>query len=129
MLHCTVKYSNRRSYPLFKRSFHPPSTHRFMQDNDPKHCSRAAQEFYGRVGINWWHTPAESPDCNPIENLWHELKEYTRREIKPRNKQELVAGINQFWATVDTRKCCQYIEHLRKVLPKVIEKCGEATGY
>ena len=85
--------------------------------------------FYGRVGINWWRTPAESPDCNPIENLWHELKEYMRREIKPRNKQELVAGINQFWATVDTRKCCRYIEHLKKVLPKVIEKCGEATGY
>ena len=100
-----------------------------MQDNDPNHCSRAAQEFYGRVGINWWRTPAESPDCNPIENLWHELKEYMGREIKPRSKQELVAGINQFWATVDTRKCCRYIEHLRKVLPKVIEKRGEATGY
>ena len=115
--------------PFIQEKFPPPSTHRFMQDNDPKHCSQAAQEFYGRVGINWWRTPAESPDCNPIENLWHELKEYMRREIKPRNKQELVAGINQFWATVDTRKCCRYIEHLKKVLPKVIEKCGEATGY
>ena len=34
----------------------------FMQDNDPKHTSK---------GIEWWKTPAESPDLNPIENLWH----------------------------------------------------------
>ena len=128
MLHCTVKYSNRRSsYPLFKRSFH----HQVLTDSCKTMIPSTA---LGLLRSLWqsWHKlvahSAKSPDCNPIENLWHELKEYTRREIKPRNKQELVAGINQFWATVDTRKCCQYIEHLRKVLPKVIEKCGEATG-
>ncbi len=48
--------------------------HRFMQDNDPKHTSRAAQKFFEESGINWWRTPPESPDANPIENLWHELK-------------------------------------------------------
>ena len=38
----------------------------------------------------WWQTPPESPNLNPIENLWHELKEYIRCEIKPRTKDELV---------------------------------------
>ena len=51
-----------------------PHNHRFMQDNDPKHTSCRAQEFFAEKGINWWHTPPESPDANPIENLWHELK-------------------------------------------------------
>ena len=106
-----------------------PSTHRFMQDNDPKHTSRLARSFFDSSGITWWRTPPESPDCNPIENMWHELKEYIRREIKPRNKQELISGIQQFWATVDTEKCCRYISHLRKVIPKVVEMHGEATGY
>ena len=41
-----------------------------MQDNDPKHCSRLAQGFYDGNGINWWCTPPESPDLNPIESLW-----------------------------------------------------------
>ena len=54
-----------------------PHDHRFMQDNDPKHTSRRAQEFMSDSGINWWHTPPESPDANPIENMWHELKVYT----------------------------------------------------
>ena len=50
------------------------SSHRFMQDNDPKHTSRVAKAFFDQHGVNWWRTPPESPDANPIENLWHELK-------------------------------------------------------
>ena len=67
-----------------------PDSHRFMQDNDPKHTSRVAVQFFQENGINWWKTPAESPDCNPIENLWHEMKEFLRREVKPtRNRKNL----------------------------------------
>ena len=69
-----------------------PDSHRLMADNDPKHTSRAARLFLEESGINWWRTPAESPDLNPIENLWHELKEYIRREIKPKTKDQLVEG-------------------------------------
>ena len=71
----------------------------------------------------------ESPDLNPIENLWHELKEYIRRSVKPRTKEELIDGIKEFWSTVDAAKCTKYIRHLRKVIPKVIDVHGDATGY
>ena len=106
-----------------------PTTHRLMQDNDPKHTSRKAREFFSANSVNWWKTPAESPDCNPIENFWHELKEYIRREVKPKTKEELIDGIQRFWATVDAVKRTKYIRHLRKVMPKVIELGGDATGY
>ena len=100
-----------------------------MQDNDPKHCSRYAQKFYDEVGINWWRTPPESPDLNPIENLWHELKDHLRGVVKPKTKQELIDGILAFWEIVDEHKCQKYIGHLKKVIPKVIEYKGDATGY
>ena len=74
-------------------------SHRFMQDNDPKHTSRLASQFFEDNGINWWRTPAESPDCNPIENLWHDMKGYLRREVKPETKQQLIDGTQLFWTT------------------------------
>ena len=51
-----------------------PDGHRMMADNDPKHTSRTATTCLEENGIHWWRTPAESPDLNPIENVWHELK-------------------------------------------------------
>ena len=106
-----------------------PDGHRFMQDNDPKHVSKLGQDFLAANNINWWRTPPESPDMNPIENLWHEMKEYLRREVKPKTKEELISGIEQFWDTVTGEKCRKYIRHLQKVVPKVIELKGDATGY
>ena len=106
-----------------------PTYHRFMQDNDLKHTSHYAQDFIIEKGINWWKTPAESPDLNPIENLWHEMKEFIRREVKPTTKQELMDGIVRFWETVTVEKCNKYINHLNKVIPCVIELEGAATGY
>lgn len=106
-----------------------PLGHRLMQDNDPKHTSRHIRAFFEEKGINWWKTPPESPDLNPIENLWHELKEFIRREVKPKTKEELVDGIRAFWETVDVAKCRKYIGHLQKVIPAVIEQEGNATGF
>ena len=62
-----------------------PDSHRLMADNDPKNMSNAAKDFLAGKKITWWCTPAESLDCNLIENLWHELKEYIRSVTKPRN--------------------------------------------
>lgn len=47
----------------------------------------------------------ESPDLNSIENLWHELKEYLRKHVKPRREADLVQGIISFWRTVTVEKC------------------------
>ena len=86
-------------------------------------------EFIRDNSINYWPTPAESPDMNPIEMLWHELKSFLRRVVKPKNKEELVEGIQQFWQTVTPEKCQRYIGHLQKVVPEVIRRQGKASGY
>jgi len=62
-------------------------------------------------------------------NLWHELKEFIRREVKPKNKQEFVDGVLAFWNTVDKPKCIKYIGHLRKFVPCITELNGAASGY
>ena len=95
-----------------------PDSHRLMKDNDPKHTSHLANDYFRDNDINWWKTPLESPDCNPIENPWHEMKVYLRREMKLKVKQELKDGIQEFWPTVNIPKCTKYICQLRKVIPE-----------
>ena len=57
-------------------------------------------------------------------------QEYIRREVKPNKTQmELREGILRLWRTVTVSKCRQYINHLLKVIPRMIEVGGEATGY
>ena len=114
-------------FPFLKAVY--PGGHCFMGDNDSKHISTAAQKFLVENDVSWWRTPAESPDCNPIENMWHELKEFIRREVKPTTKEELIDGVLAFWNSVDVDKCAAYTEHLRKILPEIIQLEGAATGY
>lgn len=75
-------------------------------------------------------TPAESPDLNPIEIMWHKLKNFLRTVIKPRNKEELLEEICSFWSKSETGGKCQcYIGNLQKVFPEVIRQDGRASGY
>ena len=113
----------------FVRSKFPAGNFRFQQDNDPKHTSRVAKRFLEDNNIEWWHTPAESPDLNPIERVWSHLKQYLTHTIRPKNKQEMVDGIKEFWRTkMTTEQCTRYINHLHRVLPVIIAKNGEPVA-
>ena len=114
--------------PFIRTTF--ANGHRFQQYKEPKHTSRLASSFMEERGINWWKTPLESPDLNPIELLWHELKHFLRTIVKPKTKEELLDGIRRFWSErVDAEKCSTYIQHLQKVLPIVVERQGKASGH
>lgn len=106
-----------------------PDGHRLQQDNDPKHASDHIDDFFKENGVNWWPTPPESPDLNPIENIWGSLKQYLRTIFKPKNLDQLKQGIQQFWVTLTPEVCTRYIMHLNKVIPKVIEQAGGPSGY
>ena len=64
-----------------------------FHDNDPKHTSNFIENFFHRNNVDWWPTPLESPDLNPIENIWGSIKLYLRTNYKPNNLQELEDGI------------------------------------
>ena len=114
----------RPTIPFLQNVF--PDGHRWMHDNNPKHTSRSTKQFMQDNNINWWPTPPESPDLNPIELLWNELKD---KCSMARTKNELIDRIHAFWETITPEKCQRYIGHLPKVLPIVVENDGGPSGH
>ena len=106
-----------------------PDGHRLHQDNDPKHSSNHIKRLFKFHGIYWWKTPPESPDLNPIENCWGSLKQFLRSSYKPTNLQQLMNGIEEFWQSLTPEVCRKYIQHLHKVMPKVVEVDGNPSGF
>ena len=89
--------------PFVRERF--PDGQRLYQDNDPKHASKYIEDFLEVKKINWWYSSPESPDLNPIELVWGSLKQYLRNRYKPKNFEELKAGIETFWLSLTPEVC------------------------
>lgn len=76
-----------------------------MEDNAPIHTAKVAREWKNShkiVRLNW---PPQSPDSNPIKNLWMLLKRAKERRFEfVRNIESLKILIESEWNSMRIEK-------------------------
>ena len=100
----------------------------FQQDNDPKHKSKLTMEYLEDSGINVMDWPAQSPDLNPIENLWSILDQKCKNR-KPKNLEDLFQELLKAWNELEVDLLQRLVNSMPDRINAVIKAKGLPTHY
>ncbi len=100
----------------------------FQHNNDPKHTAKATKEWLKKKHIKVLEWPSQSPDLNPIENLWRELKVRVAK-CQPQNLNDLERICKEEWDKIPPEMCANLVANYKKRLTSVIANKSFATKY
>ena len=102
----------------------------FQQDNDPKHRSRTVMDWLNQQQFDVLEWPAQSPDLNPIEHLWANLKRRLNQyDHPPTGMLELWERIEDEWNKIDKETCLKLVESMPNRIKAVLKSKGKWTRY
>ena len=87
----------------------------FLDDNAPVHGACVVKEYMDETDLHGMEWPAQSPDLNVIQNVWHNIKHELQKHVKKiTSRQLLETAIRNIWTEIPI----DYIQDLYKSIPK-----------
>ena len=97
----------------------------FQDDSAPCHRAKSVKNWMHSEKIETLEWPGNSPDLNPIENLWGIVKRKLRQRVI-NNKADLIRWTNFEWMNIPVEILEKLIHSMQKQLAKssnVKEEC------
>jgi transposase len=96
-----------------------------QQDGAPCHTAQYTTWWLETHSIQVLDWVSQSPDLNPIENLWDHLdRQIRKRKPLPVSKQELINAAQEEWANISV----ETVRHLILSLPRRVKEIITAKG-
>ena len=101
---------------------------RLQQDNNSKHTSCVAKQFIAENSINTIDWPSNSPDLNPIENMWTIIKNNVEKRM-PQNINELTKFLAEEWDAIPQSMINNLVMSMKTRCELILEKNGDRILY
>lgn len=119
-----------RLLPQIREWFPNGESYIFMQDGAPCHTARSVKQFLQDKNVPLLPWPGNSPDMNPIENVWKMVKKEVAKDIVTNRCQLIGKLIHVWYHNPQLQKTVQNcISSMPKRIKALIAAKGGVTHY
>ena len=97
---------------------------KLMEDGAPAHLAATTKQWYTQHGVKLFGGwPGNSPDLNPIESLWSQMK-----QLQSKERATSAAGLKKIASKVWGKITPSYLKSLYESMPRRMKAVVDAQG-